>query len=49
MDLNSADPGLEIYVVVCDGLVSILNFETCCSSSAAWQIQWWVPTVLLFF
>ena len=35
---------LRIY-----GIVSILNFETRCSKSAASLIQWWVQTVLFFF
>ena len=30
-------------------IVSVLNLETRCSSSAASQIQWWVQTVLFFF
>ena len=38
---NPKDPRLKIYVEVYDGIVSILNFETHCSSSAASQIQWW--------
>ena len=38
-----------IYVEVFDGVVSILNLESHCSSSAASQIQWWVPTMLFFF
>ena len=40
---------LKIYVEVYDDIVSILNFESHCSSSAASQTQWWVPTVLFFF
>ena len=36
---NPKDPRLNICVEVYDGLVSILNFETRCSSSAASQIQ----------
>ena len=43
---NPKDPTLKNYVEVYDDIVSILNFETRCSSSAASQIQWWVPTVL---
>ena len=39
----------KIYVEVYDGIVSIVNLETRCSSSAASQIQWWVPTVLFFW
>ena len=39
----------KVYVEVYDGIVSILNLETRCSSSAASQIQWWVPTVLFFW
>ena len=31
---------LNFFVVVHDGIVFILNFETCCSSSAPAQIQW---------
>ena len=34
------DPRLEIYAVVYDGTVSILNSETRCSSSTASQLQW---------
>ena len=29
--------------------MSILSFETRCSNSAASLVQWWVPTILLFF
>ena len=47
--LNPEDPRLNSFVGVYDGTVSILNFEARCSSSAASQIQWWVPTVLFFF
>ena len=36
------DPRSKIYVEVYDGIVSILIFETRCSSSDALQIQWWV-------
>ena len=36
----------KFYVVVYDGIVSNLNWETRCSSSAASQIQWWVPTMV---
>ena len=36
------DPRSKIYVEVYDGIVSILIFETRCSSSDAFQIQWWV-------
>ena len=32
---NPKDPTSKIYVEVDDGIVSILNLETCCSSSAA--------------
>ena len=46
---NPKDSKLKIYVEVYDGIVSILNLEMHCSSSAALQIQWWVPTVLFFF
>ena len=46
---NPKDSRSKIYVEVYDGIVSILNLETRCSSSAASQIQWWVPTVLFFF
>ena len=45
---NPKDSRSKIYVEVYDGIVSILNLETRCSSSAASQIQWWVPTVLFF-
>ena len=38
------DPRLKIYREVCDDILSILNFETCCSSLAALKILWWVPT-----
>ena len=46
---NPKDSRSKIYVEVYDGIVLILNLETHCSSSAALQIQWWVPTVLFFF
>ena len=46
---NPKDSRSKIYLEVYDGIVSILNLETRCSSSAASQIQWWVPTVLFFF
>ena len=46
---NPKDPRLKIYVEVYDGIVLILNLEICCASSAASQIQWWVPTGLYFF
>ena len=36
------DPRSKIYVEVYDGIVSILIFETRCSSLDALQIQWWV-------
>ena len=47
--LNSKDSRLKNYVEVYDGIVSSLNFETHCQTSAASPIQWWVPRVLLFF
>ena len=46
MDLNNIlvfnlnNKNLNFFVVVHDGIVFILNFETCCSSSAPAQIQW---------
>ena len=43
------NPRSKIYVEVYDGIVLILNLETLSSSSAASQIQWWVPAVLFFF
>ena len=46
---NLKDPRLKIYLEVYDNIVSILVCETRCSSSAASQIRWWVPTVLFFF
>ena len=46
---NPKDPRLKIYLEVYDSIVSILVCETLCSSSAASQIRWWVPTVLFFF
>ena len=42
---NAKFPRSKIYVEVHDDILSILNFETRFSSSAALQIQWWVPTV----
>ena len=39
----------KVYFEVYDVTVSNLNLETRCSSSAASQIQWWVPTVLFFW
>ena len=44
---NFEFPRMKNYVEDFYGVVSILNFETRCSSSAASQIQWWVRTVLL--
>ena len=38
---NPKDSRSKFYVEVNDGIVSILNLETRCSSSAASQIQWW--------
>ena len=46
---NPKDSKLKFFVEVYDGTVSILNLEMHCSSSAASQIQWWVPTVIFFF
>ena len=46
---NPKDSRLKNCVEVYDGTVSILNSETRCSSLAASQIQWWVPTVLFSF
>ena len=43
------DSKLKKFVKVCDGIVSILNLEMCCLSSASLQIQSWVSTVLFFF
>ena len=37
--LNPKDPRLKIHFEVYDGIVSILNFETLCSSLAASQIK----------
>ena len=45
---NPKDSKSKFYVEVYDGIVSILNSETRCSSSDASQIRWWVPTVLFF-
>ena len=42
------DSRSKIYVEIYDGIVSVLNFETCCLSSAASQFPWWFPTVLFF-
>ena len=39
---NLKDSRSKVYVEVYDGIVSILNLETRCSSSAASQIQCWV-------
>ena len=45
---NPKDSRSKIYVEVWDDIVSILNLEMRCMSSAALHIQCWVPTVLFF-
>ena len=39
----------KIYVEVYDGIVSIVNLETRCSSSAASQIQWWATLLSRYY
>ena len=47
---NPKDPRLKICVELYDGIVSMfIFFGTCCSSLAASQIQWLVPTALFSF
>ncbi len=46
---NFKETKIQIMFELMIKSVSISNFETRCSNSAVSLVQWWVPTVMLFF